>query len=146
MNGTGRSVDMTMTQEEAAERTVMATLWKVTAQIRAAERLRFASNLLKKSKDPEQFLAELDRRLTGTWKDNAILGVSAVAGVVAGALLGRATSGVKSIGPVPPIALLGLVGVGGGLFLKETLTFRNTLNLGGLMFGAGAVLQKLLVS
>jgi hypothetical protein len=41
---------------------------------------------------------------------------------------------------------LGLVGVGGGLFLKETLTFRNTLNLGGLMFGAGAVLQKLLVS
>ncbi|MBK8265274.1 MAG: hypothetical protein IPK80_28585 [Nannocystis sp.] len=36
---------------------------------------------------------------------------------------------------------MGLIGVGGGLFLK-TLTFRNTLNLGGLMFSAGAVLAS----
>jgi hypothetical protein len=145
MNGTGKSVDMTMDQEEAAERTVMATLWKVLRQIRADERHGLAARLLKRATDPEKFMAELDRLLSGTWRDNAILGVSAVAGVVAGSLLGRATSGVKSIGPVPPIALLGLLGVGGGLFLKETLTFRNTLNLGGLMFSAGAVLQKLLV-
>jgi hypothetical protein len=50
MNG----VDMTMTQEEAAEATVMATMIKVTDKIRAAERFELASRLLKKAQDPPQ--------------------------------------------------------------------------------------------
>jgi xanthosine utilization system XapX-like protein len=139
------SVDMTMTQEEAAEATVMETMINVTKKIREAERFELASRLLKKAQDPEQFMISLNRILRGSLLDNAILGFSAVAGISMGTIFGRLTRGVKSIGPVPAIALLGLLGVIPGALMNETVTVRNTLSLGGLMFSAGALLQKLLV-
>ncbi|MBK8262589.1 MAG: hypothetical protein IPK80_14800 [Nannocystis sp.] len=102
---------MTMDQEEAAERTVIATLWKVLGQIRADERHGLAARLLKRATDPEKFMAELDRLLSGTWRDNAILSVSAVAGVVAGSLLGRATSASRATA-CPPMRAWGSSDVG----------------------------------
>lgn len=139
------SVDMTMTQEEAAEATVMETMINVTKKIRAAERFELASRLLKKSQDPEKFMISLNRILRGSLLDNVVLGFSAVAGLTAGTILGRVTRGVKSIGRVPVVALVGLLGIIPGALMNETVTVRNTLSLGGLMFSAGAVLQKLLV-
>jgi xanthosine utilization system XapX-like protein len=56
-------------------------------------------------------MLRLNRILRGSLVDNAILGFSAVAGLSMGTIFGRLTRGVKSIGPVPAIALLGLLGI-----------------------------------
>ena len=100
------------------------------------ERKRRAAVAMFESESVEEVSEKLDKLRRGTWVDNLILGASAVAG----GLIGFHAQRVVDIraGGVPVTGLLGLGGVVPGLAMNRTMTARNTLGLGGLLFLAGA--------
>jgi len=100
------------------------------------ERKRRAAVAFFESESVEEVSEKIDKLRRGTWVDNLILGASAVAGGV----IGFHTQRVADIraGAVPITGLLGLGGVVPGLAMNRSMTARNTLGLGGLLFLAGA--------
>jgi hypothetical protein len=143
MNGTGNSVDLTLTQEEAAKQYVLEILKVVAKEIRAHERYAIAMRLLNTAKNPDAFLSAIQAEIKGSWVDNLILGASAISGLILGTISSRITAPLKraNIGRFPLISLAGLAGIIPGFALKDTLTARNSLGLGGLMFSAGALVE-----
>jgi len=88
------------------------------------------------SKDVEEVVAKLHGIKRGSWLDNLLLAGASVGGMLAGYGAQRWIDARK--GPVPLTGLLGLAGVAGGLALDRSLTSRNVLGLGGMLFLAGA--------
>ena len=134
-NGNGKSVDVTQTHEEHAKKNAMKYVLEASADYRKDERRRAASILLK-ANTVEEFFDRAEVLMRGTWKDNVLLGASAISGLAVGYFAGRMVP--WKVGPVPAIAAVGLAGVLPGCVSRETLTVRNILNLGGLLFMAGS--------
>ncbi len=136
-NGNGKSVEVTETHEEHAKKNAMKYFIDATADYRKGERRR-AANILLKADSIEELFERAESLMQGTWKDNAALSVSVLGGLAAGYAAGRTFS--WKVGPVPAIASLGLAGVVPSYFIRETITVRNVINLGGLLFSVGAFL------
>lgn len=110
-------------------------LRKAATEIKDDRKRRQAVSLFEAS-SVEEVSEKLDELRRGTWLDNLVLGGAAVAG----AYLGYHAQGLVDIrvSSVPVTGLVGLAGVVPGLAMNRTLTARNTLGLGGLLFLAGA--------
>lgn len=134
-NGNGKSVELTETHEEHAKKNVMKYFVDATAEFRKGHRRR-AANYLLQAQSVDEFLDRADALMQGDWRDNASLGASALGGLALGVVAGKMLP--WKVGPLPAIATLGLAGVVPGFLLKETITVRNILNLGGLLFIAGS--------
>ena len=133
-SGNGKAVELTETHEEHARKNAMKYFLDLTADYRKGERRR-AANYLMKAQSVEEFFERAEALMRGTWRDNAVLGASALGGLALGYVAGRNLP--WKVGPMPAVAGLGLAGVVPSLLLDDTITTRNVLNLGGLLFIAG---------
>jgi len=110
-------------------------LRKAAAQIQDERTRRLAVSIFE-AESVEEATEKVETLRRGTWVDNLILGGSAVVGVFLGYKVQK-TIDIRAKG-VPVAGLLGLGGIVPGLTMSRTLTARNTLGLGGLLFLAGA--------
>lgn len=110
-------------------------LRKAASQIRDKRRRELAIDLFE-SGSVEEVSVKVDQIRRGTWLDNLMLGGAAVAGTI----LGYKAQGMIDIrvNGLPATGLLGFGGIVPGLAMNRTLTARNVVGLGGLMFLAGA--------
>jgi hypothetical protein len=137
MIGNGQSVAVTETHEEHARNNVMVYV-RAAADTRRLQRRRAMQYLLA-AKDDEEFFARASQFMEGTWRNNVVLGGSALLGLGFGLVVGKFLP--LRVRSVPTAAGLGLLGgVIPGLALRETITVRNVFNLGGLLFSAGVVI------
>jgi len=110
-------------------------LRQAASQIKDKRRRRLAVSIFE-SESVEEVAEKVDKIERGTWFDNLMLGGSAIAGVVLGYKLQELID-IRARG-VPVTGLLGLGGVVPGLAMESTLTARNVVGLGGLLFLTGA--------
>jgi len=100
------------------------------------ERKRRLAVAIFESGSVEEVSTKVDKLRRGTWVDNLFLGGSAVIGGFLGYHAQRLID-FRVMG-VPGTGLLGAAGVVPGLAMNRTVTARNTVGLGGLLFFAGA--------
>ncbi len=136
-NGNGKSVELTETHEEHAKKNVMKYFVDATAEYRKGHRRR-AANYLLQAESVEEFFDRADALMQGDWRDNASLGASALGGLALGIFAGGMLP--WKVGPVPAVAVLGLAGIVPSYVMRDTITARNVINLGGLLFSVGAFL------
>ena len=110
-------------------------LRKAASQITDTRRRQLAIDLFE-SGSVEEVSEKVDQIRRGTWLDNLMLGGAAVAGAVLG-YKAQEMIDIRANG-VPVTGLLGLGGVIPGVAMNRTLTARNVVGLGGLLFLAGA--------
>ncbi|MCA9634917.1 MAG: hypothetical protein KC420_02675 [Myxococcales bacterium] len=134
----GKSVDMAASVEDDATENVMRYFGRAVDRFREGRRKEVVQWLLQ-SESTEDMLRRVDELRRGTWRDDLALGASALAGLGLGHFAGSKLP-AKLLGPLPFISLFGLVGVLPALWSNETQTVRSVFGLGGLLFGAGAVL------
>ena len=120
---------------EDLEENFWAQLQKAADDIHDTRKRAVAVSLFE-SKSVEEMSEKVEKIRRGTWFDNLVLGGAAVAGAV----LGYKAQGMVDIRAkgVPVTGLLGVAGVVPGLAMNRSLTARNIVGLGGLLFLAGA--------
>jgi len=133
--GNGRSYAHVENLEAKYKSNIWAAAGEAASQVMDKNDRRLAEYVFD-SKDVDEVVAKLHQIKRGSWLDNLFLGGAAVGGMLAGFRAQRWIDLRK--GPVPLTGLLGALGIGGGLLLDRSLTSRNVLGLGGLMFLAGA--------
>lgn len=136
--GSGRSVTMAEDTERHARKNVIKYLGEALKRYEEGENAE-AAKWLAEAKDEKDLVRRTTTLMRGTWHDNVAMAVSSIAGLVAGFFGGRVFD-AKIVGPVPVVSLLGLLGFGGGILMRGTLTMRNVIGLGGALFTAGAIL------
>lgn len=110
-------------------------LLKTASEIKDERKRRLAVSIFE-SGSVEEASEILDKLQRGTWLNNLFLGASAVIGGFLGFHAQRMID-IRAKG-VPVTGVLGLAGVVPGLAMDRTVTARNTVGLGGLLFLAGA--------
>ena len=137
--GNGRSYD----RVEELEETYQTNMWrsfKDAASKVSDEHERALALYVFNSESVEEVAHRIRGIQRGTWLDNLLLAGAAVGGMMAGYKAQEWVDIRK--GPVPVTGLLGLAGVVPGALMDRSLTTRNVVGLGGMMFLAGAGLYQ----
>ena len=136
---TNNGVTSTQQFEEDAAGNLLSYLRKAVSEYQDKEQQRVAEWLLRSS-STEHMVRRVGTLMRGSWKSDLALALSSVAGLGLGYVGGSLLP--MGVGPVPYIAALGLAGLLPGLLTRQGLIPRNVFHLGGLMFGAGAIVGK----
>jgi len=123
--------------EEDAAGNLLKYLQKAVSEYQDKEQQRVAQWLLKSS-STQDMVRRVGSLMRGSWKSDLALAFSSIAGLGLGLVGGSLLP--AGLGPIPYIAALGLGGLLPGLLSRQDAITRNVFNLGGLMFGAGAVI------
>ena len=137
--GNGKSYE----RMEELEVVMGAKMWRALGdeadKLDESKRRELAKHVLD-SESVEEVAEKIYAIHRGTVLDNLILAGAAVGGMLAGYKVQGAVD--IRVGGAPVPGLLGLVGVGAGAVLENSLTARNAVGLGGMLFLAGAGLYK----
>ena len=137
--GNGKSYEKMQELDPVMDTRMWKSLGNKAESIGDPKRRELAKHVLD-SESVEEVAEKIYAIHRGTLLDNLILAGAAVGGMLAGYKVQGSVD--LRVGGAPVPGLLGLVGVGAGAVLDTSLTARNAVSLGGMLFLAGAGLYK----